>query len=216
MAVVSPSVFEVKIMYVVNSQQCMNVIHFRTQGSLGGGLASEITIAFLEAFAAAGPDSIIDAMTPMMSNAVNITKVTGQFVWPFRWRMEVLDVTIPGLVADSVKNQNVSAVIEKYGDQGNRHNIGSFHLGGMTAAQFSLGDIEPAAKVKLQTLADKLMVIRTDTVTTATYVPCILNKAPIPDTDPVKYEIIGSSDIVGTTPMDTARVMRRRTKGVGI
>ena len=216
MAVVSPSIFEVKIMYKANAQQCMNVLHYITQGSLAGAEASDISLSFITGFATSGPDSVLDAMIQLMSANVHISRLTGQFVWPTRWRMQSIDVDIPGLVAEVLQAQNLAGVIEKFGDQGNRHNVGSFHLGGIPASRFSLGDLTPAAKADLEEVAETLLIERTDGTTAAAYIPCILNKEKIPDSNPPRYQIIGASQIVGTTAMPEARVMRRRTKGLGI
>lgn len=216
MAFPNNEIVEIKVLYRVNDQVCMNVLHYQAVGSTAGGTPFELTEGLLDDFIAITGSSVLDTMQDMMSNQANIFDITGQGVWPTRFAVQHRAVDIDGENVNPVNAQNLAATIEKSGELGNRHNIGSFHLGGLPPGHFAAGELQAGSLGQLQSIADALKLHLVDGASTADWVPVILNKSPIPNTDPVRYEISGGTPISRTFAQSSARVMRRRTKGIGI
>ena len=216
MAFPALEIVEIKILYTVNSQVCMNVLHYQVSGNTTGFSPQDLTEGILDDFLTVTGTSVLDTMQDMMSNQATIFDVTGQGVWPTRYAVRHRPVTIVGDNINAVNAQNLAATIEKIGLLGNRHNVGSFHLGGLPPGHFVAGDLSAGALTLLDNIADALLLPLSDGLSTAEYIPVILNKEPIPGTDPVRYQISGGSEINETVRQVSARVMRRRTKGVGI
>lgn len=216
MAFPALEIVEIKVLYTVNSQTCMNVLHYQVDGNTTTFSPQDLTEGILDDFLAVTGTSVLDGMLALMSNTVTVFDVTGQGVWPTRFAVRHRAVSLAGANANPVNAQNLAATIEKIGLLGNRHNVGSFHLGGLPPGHFSGGDVTAGSFTLLDNLADAILLPLSDGLSTAQYLPVILNKEPIPDSDPIRYRINGGSEIAETAAKNTARVMRRRTKGVGI
>lgn len=207
---------ELRIEYIVNDQLCMNVLHYRP-GVPGVGPVRDLVASFLAAVVGQGAGGLLDSMAQLMSQETAISRVVAQPVFPVRYRINELDVNIPGVKASTISRQNTGLTLTKRGDLGNRTNIGSFHLGGMGDASFAFGEIAPGEFARVGTLANNLKFTITDAVEGIDYYPVIANKEKIPDTDPPKYRFKGSTVITDVDVPDiSARVMRRRTLRLGI
>lgn len=215
------TIFEVRVRYEANGQRCYNIFHLDAGGAVGTGLDERGWQDQLRDYYAGGvatDGSLLKEMRDAMSEDVSIDEVAVQIVYPVRYRAsKVTLLAAVGLVAEPLPNQNTALVFTKFGELGNRANIGSWHQGGLGISNFEDGSISAAGLGRMQNIRTAFLdgpsfVI--DGVTTS-FFPVILNKEPIPDTDPVKFRIKGKTDIVATNVEDTARVMRRRTKGVG-
>lgn len=210
------SIVEVRIKYDVNDQKCFNVLHYFAEGSAPGVDIDTIQLAFGQYLSEDIDGRLVREMREIMSSGVQVEEVQVQQVFPTRIRSSVTEVNDVGQIASPADAQNVAAVIEKHGAFANRKNIGSFHLGGLPVSSFSNGELTNAFHLSLVALGNLLKnAIIVPGVTGATYTPCILNKEPVPGSDPVRYVISGGTEIVGCVAMETLRTMRRRTKGVG-
>lgn len=221
MALAVNTIVEIKIGYTANDQQCFNVYH---QGVYNGTGAGQDPAEWQETiknklFADSGTDgSVTKEMRDMMSDEVNMNLITVQIVYPVRYRLSQIVTTLPGLIAEPCNAQNVQATFTKLGDLGNRHNVGAWHQGGLPESSYVAGLLSAGASGALTNLANAFLAQQTYVVagSSTTFGPVILNKTPIPDTDPVKYQISGRTGVSAVVPRDTIRVMRRRTLRVGI
>lgn len=217
-------ILEVRIGYVANDQQCYNVLHYyiNESGSVDDSALEleEDVVTFLSA-AGDDPGSLIYCMRDLMSQVAYINTIAAQGIWQHRYRAFTGTVSgFAGLQEDSLPAQNVAAVIEKYGADADRRSIGSFHLGGLSESMYSAGSFTAGAVVKLEALATaieaNLTVPGSDPLNPVTYSPVILNRTKVVIDGKNTWPITGYKELAGTTVKDTVRVMRRRTKGVGI
>ena len=209
-------ILETKFIYHVNDQTLMQVLHFIPATPGTGVPLDELLAAFAALMTDSGGGSLLESMANLWGTNVECDQVTVQPVFPTRYavRSEVSAQT--GLGPSQCEIQNVSITWTKRGRLGNRSNVGSFHLGGIATAAFNDGGLAPGVLGAVGAMSNALLASRTDVANGVTYVPAILNKEPIPDSDPVRYRIKGATQVVSVTENDAARVMYRRTKGIGI
>lgn len=210
------TILEVKIEYQANLQQCMNVLHYVLRVNSNDVTPNIISQNALDVFAAIGANSIIGAMRPLMSGEVAFTRVTTQFIHPTRFVVWDRAVVAGGDSAETCTAQNIALTIQKRAEVAGRHAQGSFHLGGIADDMVAFGFATAGAIANLTALATELQASRVVVGLTPSLFPAILNKVPIPNTDPVKYEISGATEALQHLPHDTIRVMRRRTVGLGV
>lgn len=213
-------VVEVKFGYIVNGQQCYNVIHLlaEEQGTQSPLDYSEDLVAYF-ASTADTAGSLVHSMRLLMSEDAALNTISAQGIYPTRYRAFIGDlVDTNGLVASPCNAQNLAAVIEKFGEGGSRHDVGSFHLGGLPADAYVDGELAAGTFTALGVLATKLKGTFGDGVLPddLSYTHHILNKTKETDEGKDKYVISGSTEIVGTKALTGLRTMRRRTVRRGI
>lgn len=219
MAFPANEIVEVKIGYLVNDQQCWNVLHYLADDTFPGPSPFDIQTALLDhldnQIGTAG--TLINTMRLMWGLNVSLNYITVQGVFPTRYRMVKGEYTSPGLDAGTCEAQNVAAYIEKVGEEANRHNIGSLHLGGLSAAAYAAGELQAGYFGNLQTIAERMKdpISFTSGGVDYDYTPVILNKTPVEVDGKVKYLISGSTVLFDTVPYETLRTQRTRTKGYG-
>lgn len=217
-------ILEVRIGYLVNSQQCYNVLHYYVNEP--GPEAdsplelSEDVVTKLSADADT-PGSLVYTMRAMMGDNVEINTIAAQGIWAPRFRSFTGEVTgLPGLGSVSCDAQNVAAVIQKYGEGGDRRNVGSIHIGGLANDIYEDGSLKPASVTLLEAIGDAylagLNVASSVPDEPVLYSPAILNREELVIDGKPTWPIIGYKEVVGMTAKTTLRVMRRRTKGYGI
>lgn len=222
MALDPDSVIEVRIESDCNSQRCFNIFHLGVySGSTAGQTPTEWQVSIRDWYVAglAVAGKLLNAMLDCMSNEASLTSVAAQVIHPVRYRAsKVAIIAGDGTIVGSLTNQNTAAVFTKYGELAGQDAVGSWHQGGTPPNMFTNGSLSVGGLTAMATLAEAFLekpsfVVGGDNVT---FYPAILNKEPIPDTDPVRYQIKGLTEVIQTEVQQTARVMRRRTKGVGI
>lgn len=216
MAWPAQAIIEFAAKYRVNNQVCMNVTHWAPQGDSSAGDIPELTQAFLDQNSGVGNGSFIHALVQLQSNDVTIFEVSAQLIHPTRWQKRVKVVNVVGDIDEPCPAQNLAITFTKTGDRANRHNVGSLHVGGCPVGLFDEGLLTAAAKTRAEAMESFIISELTDAISEAVYDMVILNKEPVPDSDPVRYAISGYSPVTGGTVEDTVRVMRRRTVGLGI
>ena len=210
------SIVELKYLYHVNGQVLMNVLHYAPEGVSTGFTVPELTQAFLDSNQGNGNGTFMGEAKKMMASEANFYQVTAQLVYPQRWQVKKATVNVSGAIAGAANAQNIAMTFEKLGDLGNRHNVGSLHLGGISDTRYVQGLFTNTALTDAAGLQTFLTATLVDAVSPATYKPVIMNKTPIPGSDPVRYQISGSSPITTVLIQDTIRTMRRRTLRLGI
>jgi len=220
MALPENTIMEVKIGYTVNDQQCWNVLHYVADGTYPGVSPFDISTALLDnldnQLGTAG--TLLNTMRIMWGTNVTLNLLTVQPIFPLRYRLVKGEYTSAGL-GDGVCNaQNLAGYIEKFGELAGRNRMGSFHLGGLLEGSYDAGEISPGFFANLQTIAERIKepIEFTSGGVDYDYTPVILNKSPIPDSNPVRYAISGFTEIFDTSAFITLRTQRTRTKGYGI
>jgi len=217
MAVPLNSLFEVRLKYLANGQQCMNVFHYRNTAALPDPIdPRDVCVGLLEEYGGNGNGEIPGEFMKVFCTATTINSMQAQAVYPVRWRSSELTLSFDGLRPGELRAQNVQWTATKHGDFASRHDLGAIHVGGVGDTDYEAGEITAAFKIVANTFVTflSLPLVLTDPVCTLD--PCIANKAPVPNTDPVKYVYSGSVPISEWVRRDTIRTMRPRTKGVGI
>lgn len=206
-------VIEVKILGKVFNQQIVTTFAYRiTNASVNAN-----TIDACASFAGqwkAGAVSPFLAFLACCSPEYNADQVTCQKIAPTRWRPGVNDVNLPGTNANPTTSPNQSAVITRGGAMSGRKNIGNIHIPAVSQANLLDGEVTAGYLALMQTCATRMLNVFYDTVDGGTQAfPVMINRVWNPVTE--KYVYGGTTDLYFTRPQTTARVMRRRTNGVG-
>lgn len=139
----------------------------------------------------------------------NLRETWVQKVFPARYRKTVDAQTDAGDITIEALATNIAAVIGRYGAEGNRHNIGSLHVGPLPTSDdyFGNGVLSVTYRPTLIALADQLKAdVTIGSGTLVTFGPCLFAAVGTPVKQP----------IIATALQDTVRTMRRRTVRVGI
>lgn len=209
------TIIEATIKYRANSQILMNVVHYNPQ-TLGAGDIQDLVQSFLNKFADLDPASLLGKMIAGWSQDVELIQVGAQMVYPQRWRKLTLPFLINGGVAQPCSRQNTALTITKVGLKANRHNVGSFHWGGLPDTAFALGEVEPGFLPALGGVQNALKQQVIDAAAGITYDPVIINHTKVIVDGKPKYPISGYSLMSDAFLQLSARTMYRRTKGIGI
>lgn len=220
MSIPENTIFEVKIGYLANDQQCYNVLHYLAGDTYAGLSPFDITTALLDNLDNQLPTAgrLLNNMRLFMGTNVLINELSAQAIYPTRFRAVKGSYASAGLAGNACNAQNVAAYIEKFGEEAGRNRIGSFHLGGLADEVFENGELSAGAFANLQSLAANIAetIEFTSGGVDFDFEPVILNKEPVPGSDPVRYAISGFTEIFGTVALQRLRTQRTRTKGNGI
>lgn len=211
------TIIECKLQYTANAQKCFNVLHYLpdvigtgfTITAMLNGLLNKLTnnIGFGWTFEVKG----------LMSADVSIDLVTAQVVYPTRYILQSKLVGINGTDVLTCKAQNVAATFKKQGVLANKHNIGSYHTGGLASGAYNAGELTAGFLTLMDNFITRFLgATMVDGVSPVNYFPAILNKTKVPGTSPPKYAISGASPVVAWTPQTTLRTQRTRNIGKGI
>lgn len=211
------SLFEFKLHYAANGQTLMNVFHYKITGHGSDTNAAQFTLGVLNEQKGNGNGLLVGEFSKLLGDDVTIYKLTGQIIYPTRFAVQAVDVTRAGQYAGGCTAQNVAGVITKKGALGNRHNIGALHIGGLSADAYLNGEVVGGWKnVATSVITNFLSLTMEANGGDDELEPVILNKTKVPDTDPPKFVVSGSSDIAAWQVQTTLRTMHRRTVGLGI
>ncbi len=104
-------------------------------------------------------NQLIQRYLGCMSDQYTLDEMWFQVLWPTRYRKVVIPSGLPGTIDGLVGTANVAAVISRFGDAANRHNMGSIHLPIPTNDQtITGGSIIADFKVKALALANTMDV----------------------------------------------------------
>lgn len=137
---------------------------------------------------------------------VFVNRVSAQQIYPIRSRIVAAFVDYQG-TRDPAVTANQASVVTYQTNFGGRDQISSNHFP-LSAADCSSANISAALKSNLDLFAEIRRTFFTIPTTQTSMNPCIYHRSP--NANPKTHEI--TSHVV----QDTARVMRRRTVGVGI
>jgi hypothetical protein len=209
------SLIEVRMLYTVNLQKCMNVFHYVVSGVTTGFTVPELTEEFATTNVGPANGTWDTEFSRVLSTDAEITAVDVQLVYPERWRAFRIVTNREGIRDGTCNAQNLQASITKLGERANRANQGGMRVGGVPEPDYIGGLITAPYKTVLETLVLRLADFRSDGVTAATYIPAIANKEPIPGTNPVKFRYKGGTVIEQWFVERELRTQRTRTVGRG-
>lgn len=133
-----------------------------------------------------------------------------QVVGPVRYRKAVFTDNLDGIYDVPTTTANLAGVITRQAEPAGRRYQSPLHLLLPTeAAAVSQGELTPETLENYQDMCDKIVTFTGLVGGDVTFTPCIPHPLYVPAPQPW-------SPIVAANPQTTARVMRRRTLGVGI
>lgn len=188
--------------YYIDGQQCLNTIHYQFRSP---GPHPDYRLAMTELLSgltAAG--SFVDDLRAFMATDVSFWALHAQPVSPVRLARVSSIIDQPGLRAGTGLPSTIAAVISRKSDQVSRKGRGNVHIGGLVVPDNEDGVLSNAARLLLDTIAPNLIDTRV-IPSGGDFVPVIWS----PATPNVVF------DVTHTEVMDTIRVVRRRTVGVG-
>lgn len=155
------------------------------------------------------PGDFIEQLTPLLFSTCRMVDHRLQRIHPSRNRAYVRTLGINGTNGATVgATVNQAAVVTKYGNVAGRFAVGSWHQGGLPQNVLDdTGKVTTAYQTDIGTAVGKLLVLGGNTAFPATSAtPILWNKAVPTRVTPITQVV----------PQATARVMRRRTVGLGI
>lgn len=216
MAIQPGTIAEVIYRYTVNNQICMSVLHYVYTN--GATVADNITATsgLLAKIDNPLTNQLAIRLAACQASNVSYLDVSAQVIWPTRYLKfkSAFALTGTGLAFNTA--QNLAAVITKQTQFASRSGVGSLHIGGLSPTDYSAGLVDPGLKTRMDFLGTEMLADINDAVNGIVWHPCLANKTPIVGTDPVKFEVSGSTLLYTFVVQPELRVMRRRTVGLGI
>jgi len=210
------TIAEVTYKYSVNLQKCQASFHYMYLSGSAVADAITATNGLLSIVSNTTTNALLNNMAAAQSNQVNYDSVSVQIVFPDRFLKFSTDIPKTGALVGGCEAQNVAGVITKQTAFAGRDAVGSLHLGGLPSSTFNAGLITTAQKTRLTVIGTSMLADINDTSNAILWTPILLNKEPIPDTDPVRFRIKGGTLLYTILVQPEIRVMRRRTVGLGI
>jgi len=193
--------------YNYQGQRLLNTWHYKVQ-------QFEVTEVPYEDYCAEifadliGAGEFVERLVAELADSCTLVKMTLQKVYPTRLRAIVSTIDEPGTAAGTGSTVNQAAVITKYAEISARYAVGSWHQGGLPASAYtSSGLVSGEVLDDLVEALDMLLNIDPPAGYPGTDLVSILWNSLLPGR---------ITPISGITPQTTARVMRRRTVGLGI
>lgn len=198
-------IIEVRYVQDLFDQRLLNVLHYRAQMTVGAA-EFPVVVAAMDAAMKATNGVLKQINGIQTANCVNVRN-DYQIVAPGRFSV----VTTTGLGAgmgitgEYLATPNTAVVVTKRGQIAKKGGAGSVHIGGVDPEQIQGGQVAAATQVKMALLGT---AIASDIPAGQgiTLRPIIFNRIT-----PVL-----SQEVATTTGQFTTRVMRRRTRGVGV
>lgn len=216
-AVTANSVMQVTLRGTLFNQTVMNTFHYRVDS--GGGVLADGAAALSQMNDALGiPDSFYDTYQRVLPPQVVNIIADLQWIDPDRFVKRTFPVWPLGTGAFTATTPNLSAVLELRGDIADKRSIGTKHIPGLGGVAVAGGLVQAALLADLEEFGQQARLPQT--VGGRTMTPIVFGRARAAYTDKfgVLHPAIGKSyrPITEFTVQTTARVMRRRTVGLGI
>lgn len=193
-----------------NAQIIMLTTHYKCRTPASGSQSTAITLqGLIDYVDPAGANSLGDVYLKCLPENVILREMWAQKIYPAREVKQSKAVSYTGLWPTAEANTgNIDAVITLRTDKAGRSQVGNKHIGPMPQDAYTSGQISGAMILAMETLGEGL-VNALNTPASGQYDPVIFHRNG--DGAAAKSDLIGSYVI-----QTTARVMRRRTVGLGI
>lgn len=206
----------VQVTYVgrLFEQKIMTTFHYQLE-IVTGVVNYESAIVGLDgALSAAG--NLLDDYLDCLQSDVTIDEAWYQMIYPTRLYLQRKTKGVPGTRVAASGTANLSTAIERRTFTANHRSVGGIRM--PTAADAGSvvdGKITAGLKTALLALATTMLQSAVTNAGVLTWKPVLYGPArPAKPPKPALPAIV--QDLVATTVMDTARVNRRRTLGLGI
>lgn len=204
---------EIRIMGTLLGQQIVSTFHYRT--IVDSYKTDTVTVCNDIAF-----DWTRGAVSPFLSflaccpQNYNADSVQVQKIWPDRYIYGSYLINLPGTDANDTNSTNQSATITRGGDRASKKALGFLSIPGLTEPNLAAGKVTNGFLTLMSTVGSKMLnTFQSTTDGTWTGRPVLVNRQKDPIAN--RWTIIGYQNLTRTIPQRNARVMRRRTIGVG-
>lgn len=198
------AILELSIRAKMELQDIMTVLHYRLSSTspLGDGAAA--LVAILDQVAGAG--QLKDKWLDCVASAVTNTKVVAQWITPERYGFrETQTLPATGQLVGNPMPVNAAAAITRRAEGAGRLNVATIHMPGLTKDAVVNGLITDAQQALYMTFGSATLDNIILLTPALTLTPVIFHRASPPlSPRPLNVSI-----------QPTARVMRRRTVGLG-
>lgn len=157
----------------------------------------------------AGTVSPFLAFLNCCSPEYNADWVYVQKISPTRYVPGGNNVNLPGTNANNTDSPNQAAVITRAGMLSGRAFVGSIHIPGLSAGNFTNGKVTGPYLTLMSTVGSRMLNDFTDTTEGTVGRPVLYHYRKVP------LAPVPPTALYRTIPQQTIRVMRRRTIGVG-
>lgn len=191
---------------VLCGQTIMNTFGYRVQSLTGTPTITTWATALKNALIAGG--GLKSRFLGCCPTVYELQELWVQIIAPTRYSADKFALNEFGIYPDSeALTANVSSVITRRGDYANRSNVSTLHVPcGTNDVMLNNGFITQDLKDALTLLSAQIILPVTTAGTVSTVIP-VIPSGGVP---------AAAVNITKAFPMDTARVMRRRTVGLGI
>lgn len=196
------SIVQVVCYQTYNGQLMLNTLHYKYTNTGGAPDYEDACNELLDELFTAG--DLRDDILTVLHTSASLDRITAQPVFPTRLTAINRNVNAAGLRGGDAAPQNQAAVISKTSVFATRYGRGSWHQGGLIAADNVAGKISFGLSGVLAQIASDILAERA-LATLGTMTPVLWSKKVPSRITPVK----------GTIVQPNLRVMRRRTIGVG-
>jgi len=194
------SVLEIRLRATFNSQQVMNVFHYRNADTCPDGAASAAQVATQFNL------SVWSILQPVLTEALLSVKIDAQWVHPIRYRVVTQDADpAAGAAAGGSLPTGVATVIRRFGEQANRHNQGRIFVFGVPLTKVSGSQLTQTFLDDNKVLFENISVTSLQDDNAVQFEPCLWSSATPTERIPV----------VGGFLDPVVRYQRRRELGVG-
>lgn len=193
-----------------NAQVIMLTTHYKCRTPPSGSQSTGQTLqGLIDYVDPAGANSLGDVYLKCLPENLILREIWAQKIYPTREVKQSKAVSYTGLWPTAeASTGNIGAVITLRTDKAGRSQVGNKHIGPLPQDAYTNGQISGAAIIAMEVLGEAL-VNALNTAGSGQYDPAIYHRAG--DGAAQKSDLIASFVI-----QTTARVMRRRTVGLGI
>lgn len=196
-------------------QRTMNSFLFRCSAT-AAGVSQAAAIAALHAKLGSVNDFFAKYTACLPGESAEVTGLEAwyQIIAPVRYRKTVLDIPFNASTAYNSTTANVSASIERFSELAVRKGVGGIRvpIGTSGVANGLIGD---DLLLDLEGFAEILNDLQTTASPSVTWVPQVGLPGYTPGDPPTPGNPMLSLDCVGATVKGEARIVRRRTVGLG-
>jgi len=193
-----------------NGNRVMLTHHYKVLGFNPGTSDNDIRASILSAVrdGVGGGDVLETPYLACLPDSYTLNWWQVQKVYPERLAYDRASREVVGTNVEAANTMNLAGVITLRGEAANRASISNKHIGPIpdTNAVIGAGELQAAYRALLTTLANALVSTIIDIPLGFSAAPCTFHSGPVPGSNELK---VGAAQL-------TARVMRRRTVGLGI
>lgn len=208
-------VLQININTTLLNQQTINTFFYRCTSPGTGSVSVNADIIGAMAYFETGVGGVYAPWRACVPVTNIIKPITGQLIKPHRSvRINRVPANVVGGRGDA-NTPNLSAVLTRGTDSGERGQVGSIHLPGVAELDQSNGDIDPALGVLMTALGTAVLNPIVVAITLLTLEP-VLYHPDIFDTAGILIRPWFTTPLTRTIVQPEIRVMRRRTTGKGV